>query len=154
MKKWLLIYIALLTCLIACKQKVSFDSNKATLLKKDDSAFLALKDTAQLYIQTFIDSLKVYGRDTTKFHFQIKSDYVDGDIHEHMWSNIYTYKNGLFDGLFADTAFQVRNIKNGAKVTIKKSNVEDWLIYNVAKDQTIGYFSEEYLMSKKKRQQN
>lgn len=145
--------IIIIVFLAACKPHKNDYKDKAVGLKKDDSIFLALKDTAQAYIRDFIDTLNVYGKDTVKYKFQIKSDYVDKGVHEHMWSQISKYKNGVFKGLFADSAIDVKNIKAGDSVSIQKKDVEDWVIYNTVDHKSMGYFSEEYLRSKAKKSQ-
>lgn len=117
-------------------------------LVKDDSTFLALKDTAQAHLQTFIDSLNKYGRNTANYRFTIKSDFVEGDEHEHMWSLIFNYNNGDFKGIFIDSAFTIKNIKTGDKVIIRRESIEDWSIDNLITGKHIGYFSEMYIKSK------
>jgi uncharacterized protein YegJ (DUF2314 family) len=117
-------------------------------LSKDDSTFLALKDTAQAHLQTFIDSLRVHGRDTINFQFAVKSEFVEKADHEHMWSLILGYDKGRFNGIFIDSAFVLKHIKTGDKVSINRKNIEDWTIYNKVTGKTIGYYSEMYLNSK------
>lgn len=116
-------------------------------LKANDPGFLALKDTAQKHIGLFIDSIKMHKSDTN-YIFTIKSDFVDGDIHEHMWSQVNKYNGEKFLGIFADSAYQVHNIKPKDPVKIKETDVEDWIIYDKLHDNVTGNFSEDYLRSK------
>jgi len=117
-------------------------------LVKDDSSFLALKDTAQAHLQIFIDNLNKHGRDTANYRFIVKSDFVEGDEHEHMWTLILGYNRDEFKGVFIDSAFTIKNIKTGDKVTINRKNIEDWSIDNLVTGTHIGYYSEMYIKSK------
>ncbi|HEY9003083.1 MAG TPA: DUF2314 domain-containing protein [Mucilaginibacter sp.] len=91
-------------------------------MEKEDQTFLRLKDTAQKHLSTFINELARHGKDYHKIRFIVKSDFVQNGSHEHMWSRIFEYKNGVFTGVFIDSAFTVKNIKMGDKVSIKKKN--------------------------------
>src|SRR5580704_14747952 len=114
-----------------CQIKTSGSGNYGSVgLPKGDSTFLALKDTAQAHLQTFIDSLNIHGPDTANYRFGIKSDFVEDDTHEHMWSLILNYDKGGFKGIFIDSAFDIKYIKTGDKVSIKRAGVEDWSFYN------------------------
>jgi uncharacterized protein YegJ (DUF2314 family) len=108
-----------------------------------------LKDTAQAWLQTFIDSLKPHALDSN-YRFLVKSDFVDGKEHEHMWSVVYKYTDEKFTGIFADSALFLKNIKPGDQVLIKKSDVEDWAIYDYLHNKDMGNFSDKYLRSRKK----
>lgn len=132
-------------------KRKSSDKYTSVYLPKNDSILLALKDTALTHLQIFIDSLTIHGQDTNNYKFQVKSRFADDGIHEHMWSIIFKYNNGHFDGLFADSGFDVRNIKAGDKVRINRKDVEDWLIYNKKDNRTTGFYSEKYLKSKLKK---
>ncbi len=95
----------------------------------------------------FVNSLKKNGADHKNFRFIVKSDFVEQDNHEHMWSQVYICDNDVFKAVFIDSPFTVKNIKTGEKILIKKSDIEDWVIYkNGAK--VAGDFSEDYLNSK------
>lgn len=148
------LYLVLLLLLICahgfCQTKTSGSGNYRSIsLPKDDSTFLALKDTAQAHLQTFIDSLNIHGRDTANYRFGVKSDFVENDNHEHMWSLILSYNKGSFKGIFIDSAFDLKHIKTGDKVTINRAAIEDWSVYNKVTGKTIGYYSEMYLGGKR-----
>lgn len=132
-----------------CQSKIKNDTlYKSVSLAKDDAEFLALKAKAQKYIGEFIEAVNKYGRDAENYRLNVKSDFVDNGVHEHMWSQIIIYKNGVFGGVFADSPFKLKNIKTGQKVNIKKEDIEDWVIYNSKNEKIAGYFSEEYLKTK------
>lgn len=153
MKRYILILFY--TCVVfkAAAQTVRNDSMEysSVKLEKDDKVFLALKDTAQKHLQVFINDLNKHGKDGKNYRFGIKSDFVQNGKHEHMWSRIYEYKNGVFKGVFIDSAFTVKNIKMGDKVAINRTAIEDWAIDNLINGETLGNFSDKYLESKKKK---
>jgi uncharacterized protein YegJ (DUF2314 family) len=129
-----------------CQKKVSGSENYSSVnLAKGDATFLALKDTAQTHLQNFIDSLNIHGRDTANYRFGVKSDFVEKDVHEHMWSLILSYADGNFKGVFIDSAFNIKNIKTWDRVIVHKKDIEDWSIYNRITGKTIGNYSEMYL---------
>lgn len=157
MKNYILILFCICAALKGACQTVRNDSMEysSVHLGKGDKIFLALKDTAQKHLQTFINGLKQHGKDFNKYRFVVKSDFVQNGDHEHMWSRVFMYKNGVFQGLFIDSAFTVKNIKAGDRVSIKKDKIEDWIISYVNSNQIIsGGFSDKYLKSKKKRPKN
>jgi len=147
MKAFLALSVFIIFITVSCKFK-SAEHAGAVALPTGDSTFLALKDTAQAHLQTFIDSLKINGSNTAEYRFAVKSDFVENGHHEHMWSDILKYDSGKFKGLFIDSAFVIKNIKTGDEVSISRADIEDWFIYNKITDKTIGYYSEKYLKGK------
>ena len=131
------------------KTKVENDVQyKAVPLAKNDARFLALKKIAQERMPQFLDSLKKYGSDREGYSFIVKSDFAEGDKHEHMWSQVLSYSNGVFKAIFIDSSFNITNIKNGDKVEIKQADVEDWAINNIRTKKITGDFSDKYLNTK------
>jgi len=96
----------------------------------------------------FTDSLDAHGVDYKNYRFVVKSDFVDGDKHEHMWSRIYKRNNDIFIGTFIDSAYDIKNIKTGDSVAISKNEIEDWSITNEHTGKTLGEFSLKYLRRK------
>lgn len=76
----------LLACVItSCHNEPDriYDADKGiTGLQKDDPTFLALKDTAQAYMQDFITSVELHSVDTHYYHI-VKSEYAEMDTYEH-----------------------------------------------------------------------
>jgi uncharacterized protein YegJ (DUF2314 family) len=120
---------------------------EAIPLKKNDAGFLRLMDTAQKHMPQLLDLLKKHGADFANYRFVVKSDFAEGDEHEHMWSQIIGYANGSFKAIFIDSPFTVKNVKNGDRVTIKKETVEDWAAFK-NNTRIAGDFSDKYLNSK------
>jgi len=147
-----LLFILLLFIITgAYGQQTKVENNmvyKSVPLSKNDAGFLALKRTAQKYIPQFIDSLQKHGGDPEGYRFVVKSDFVEGDTHEHMWSEVVGYSNGVFKVIFIDSPFTLKNIKLGDKISIKQADVEDWAVHNLRTKKITGEFSEKYLNSK------
>ncbi|UOE48286.1 DUF2314 domain-containing protein [Mucilaginibacter sp. SMC90] len=146
MKRLVYVFVLLIATNAGCKDGKG-KSEPGVMLQKDDPTFLALKDTAQKYMPQFIEAL---AKKTKDFRFVIKSDFKDGATHEHMWSQILECKSNKFNGMFIDSAIDVKNVHNGDSVSVNMKDVEDWAIYNDKDELIAGAFSEEYLEDKRK----
>ncbi|MEO6149986.1 MAG: hypothetical protein ABIN95_13410 [Mucilaginibacter sp.] len=80
---------------IGCNNQDKSANYETVHLDTDDKVFLALKETAQNKLPVFIDSIKLHGLDTN-YLFVVKSDFADGDEHEHMWSTCLLTKTVSF----------------------------------------------------------
>jgi uncharacterized protein YegJ (DUF2314 family) len=151
MKKYLILIGTAFLFIAACgnKQKNTDQEKEIVTLKTDDQEFLALKDTAQKHINVFIDSLKQHAHNPN-YEFYVKSDFVDGKQHEHMWSTIKSYNNGTFAGTLTDSVYLLKNISKDAPVSIKTQDIEDWIISDAVHEKQTGGFSIEYLKSHQK----
>lgn len=150
MRKMLFLLLVVISARSFGQTKVEKDVKYQSVnLKKDDKEFLRLKDTAQKHIPEFLDLLKKHGADYENYRFVVKSDFVEDTDHEHMWSQIVGYSNNIFKAIFIDSPFKLKNIKNGDKIAIKKTNVEDWAVFR-NNERIAGDFSEKYLNSKSK----
>jgi len=140
-------FLVVVTALMisACQERAKPDN--VTSLPAGDSTFLSLKDTAQAHLKMFIDSLAAHHADTN-YRFIIKSDFLDGEKHEHMWSTIIGYEDDKFSGQFSDSAYYLKNIHPGDPVRVSRKDVEDWAMFDYKRDITIGNYSEKYLKSK------
>ncbi|WP_177183911.1 DUF2314 domain-containing protein [Mucilaginibacter sp. OK283] len=148
MRKMLFLLLVLISAQSFGQTKVEKDVKyQSVRLKKDDAEFLKLKDTAQKHMPEFLDMLKEHGADYNNYRFIVKSDFVEDTNHEHMWSQIVGYSNGVFRAVFIDSPFNLKKIKNGDKIAIKKTNVEDWAVFR-NNERIAGDFSEKYLNSK------
>lgn len=148
MKHILLILLVFIVTKSFCQTKIENNVKYRSVgLHKDDATFLRLKDTAQKHLPQFLAILKEHGADYENYRCVVKSDFVEGDSHEHMWSQIVGYSNGAFKAIFIDSPFTLKNMKTGDKLIIKKENVEDWAVFKNNKE-IAGDFSEKYLNSK------
>ena len=148
MKRYLMFLLILVTAAHGQTKVSGSKTYQSVSLVKDDSTFLALKDTAQAHLQIFIDSLNKHSRDTANYRFTVKSDFIEGDEHEHMWSLIFVSNKDEFKGVFIDSAFTIKNINTGDKIIINRKDIEDWSIDNLVTGGHTGYYSEMYIKSK------
>lgn len=149
MRTHLIIAGLALLAIQACKQPAKKEDNFTVVnLKDDDKIFLALKDTAQYHLKEFTQSLKLHGTDVDNFNFIVKSDFADGEKHEHMWSEVNALENGFLEGVIIDSPFYLKNIKLNDKVKVKLGDVEDWVIYDKPHNRKVGDYSAAYLKSK------
>jgi uncharacterized protein YegJ (DUF2314 family) len=130
----------------ACKGQSALNE-PVTMLNKDDPNFLALKDTAQKYMPQFIEAVL---KNTEGLKFVIKSEFKDGETHEHMLSQVFEFKSNKFSGVFIDSAINVKNVHSGDAVSVSIKDVEDWVIYNDKGERIAGAFSEQYLEDKRR----
>ena len=147
MKKLLFILLLFMAVNATCQTKIQNDTEyRAVKLKVNDAIFLRLKDTAQKYMPRFINALS---KNKVQYRFLVKSDFTEHGKHEHMWSQILSYKGVNFEGIFIDSPFDLKRIKTGDKVKIAKKDVEDWAIFNAKDEKIAGGFSIDYLEKKK-----
>ncbi|MVN90141.1 hypothetical protein [Mucilaginibacter aquatilis] len=104
--KHLLIYAGvLMVSLQACTNSANKKPDSVVNLPTGDSAFLALKDTAQAKINQFVDSLKLHAADEKNYVFAVKSDFIVDGQHEHMWSRVFVLNNNILQGMLVDSPY-------------------------------------------------
>ncbi|WP_295768152.1 DUF2314 domain-containing protein [uncultured Mucilaginibacter sp.] len=118
-------------------------------LPTGDSAFLALKDTAQAKINQFVDSLKLHAADEKNYVFAVKSDFIKDGQHEHMWSRFFVVNSNTFQGMLVDSPYVLKKLKIQDEVKVPLKEVEAWVIYDEVHKQKIGSFSSKYLEGQK-----
>jgi uncharacterized protein YegJ (DUF2314 family) len=123
MKKLLLLLVIFAALGVRAKNK----PYQPFVSKAIDTTFVGLKDTAQKNIPRFIAALN---KNLRGYRFLIKSEFTENGKHEHLWSQVKLYSNGIFKGIFIDSPFDLHNIKTGDKIAIKKSAVEDWAVFD------------------------
>jgi len=110
-------------------------------VKAIDTTFVGLKDTAQKNIPRFIAALS---KSPKGYRFLIKSEFTENGKHEHLWSQVKIYSNGIFKGIFIDSPFDLHNIKTGDKIAIRKNAVEDWAVFDRKGIRVDGNYSDKY----------
>jgi uncharacterized protein YegJ (DUF2314 family) len=134
----------LLTILLICTAfaaKAVDTPHQPCAVKAIDTTFVGLKDTAQKNISRFITALT---KNPRGYRFLIKSEFVGNGKHEHLWSQVKVYNNGIFKGTFIDSPFELTNIKTGDKIAIRKSAVEDWAVFDRKGLRVDGNYSDKY----------
>jgi len=137
MKKLLLIGLLFAAFIVRAKSK----PYQPFAVKAIDTTFVGLKDTAQKNIPRFIAALSKSPRG---YRFLIKSEFTENGKHEHLWSQVKVYSDGIFKGIFIDSPFDLHNIKTGDKIAIKKSAVEDWAVFDRKGIRVDGNYSDKY----------
>jgi uncharacterized protein YegJ (DUF2314 family) len=67
---------------------------------------------------------------------------------EHIWLDDVTYTGGQFTGRLTEAAYEVKHLKKGQRVTVKRDDVSDWAVFE--KDGMRGGYTDKVLL---KRQQ-
>ncbi|CAN5740290.1 DUF2314 domain-containing protein [soil metagenome] len=89
----------------------------------NDPEMIAAMDRARATIEPVIQKLEEGSVDT----FSIKVKITEGDQVEYFWLNNIDLQDGIFTGTIDNTPQFVHNVKLGQKVTVKKSEIADWL---------------------------
>lgn len=121
---------------------LSDTEGNVTSLAKNDIRFLAAKKIAQREMDYFISALNNYN---DSLLYYVKSDFIDSDIHEHMWIDVMEYREGIFYGYLANYPADIKNYQFGDYVNATKDDIEDWMIWDQQTNEYRGYFSREVL---------
>lgn len=106
-----------------------------------DAGLAAAKIQAQEEMDYFINFLAENSKDD-KYKFSVKTALSDnqGTV-EHMWVAITEYKDGTFFGTLANDPVEVKGMKFGGTVSVKKEDVEDWTLHDGYLNAIVGGFS-------------
>ncbi len=139
--KLILIIIVIVGVYFFNKNSKIPDGERGNVVGKsfNDPEILLAQKEAQSQIDFFIESLE-NNKDDKKY-FSIKYGAKDGDIVEHMWIRVSSYKDGVFSGILANEPIEVKNIKYEDPVSVKKEEIEDWIIFDTTINKTTGGFS-------------
>jgi len=138
--KMLLVTFLLVVLLTACSNIPESEKGNIKYLSKDNPGVLDAKKQAQTEMGWFIANWQNYSNDS-HYIFSIKNNFYDGNEYEHMWVTVTDYKDGIFYGKLDNDPFVVKNLKYNDTVSVKKENVEDWIMYNGYLDKATGGFS-------------
>jgi len=107
----------------------------------NDAGLAAAKIQAQNEIDYFINSLADNSKDD-KYKFSVKTPLVDkhGTV-EHKWVAVTEYGNETFSGTLANDAVEIKGVKFGDEIAVKKSDVEDWILHDGYLNAIVGGFS-------------
>jgi len=116
------------------------DPTKIQFKEKDDPQILSAKIEAQSKINAFIDALQTLDIPPDTY-FSVKTPFEEDGIVEHMWVDITSYKDGVFVGTLGNDPEFIKKLKLGDPISVQRSDVEDWLVYNSVDKKHIGGFS-------------
>ena len=107
----------------------------------NDAGLALAKVQAQNEIDYFINFLYEHSKDE-KYGFSIKTKFTDdlGNV-ENMWVDTKKYDNGVFSGTLGNDPVLVTSIKFGDPVTVRKEDVQDWILHDGYLKAIVGGFS-------------
>jgi uncharacterized protein YegJ (DUF2314 family) len=147
-KSFLLLIIA--CTLIACGGESKKSKDPVIFANANDSELEQAKKDALSTLNYFIKTFNSHSSDTT-YSFSIKADFVDNEIHEHMWISLNKIENERFQGILGNEPQTIKNFKYGDLTTILKGQIEDWMIFNNrTKDFEGGYSTKVFLKRQNK----
>lgn len=120
-------------------------TDKIAHISVDDILIKKYKDTAQAQLDYFIKFISEHHSDDTLFRYAVKSDFVEGEINEHMWIQVFEFKEGYFKGVLANEPSKLKKIKYGDTVKVYSKDVEDWLLQDFLTNTEVGGFSRKYI---------
>lgn len=68
-----------------------------------------------------------------------------------MWVLVNEFKDGHFLEQLANEPNTIKEIKCGDNVTVKRENVEDWMLEDFLTNTNVGGYSNEYIRNKVKK---
>jgi len=120
-------------------------------LSADDASLMAYKDKAQKELQYLIDFMSDHEKDDELFRYAVKADFVEDGHSEHMWVQVNEFKDGHFLGLLANEPNTIKSIKYRDKLTVKRDDVEDWILQDFLTHTKVGGYSSEYIRNNAKK---
>lgn len=139
--KWALVFTA--TKVFNLKEKQY--EYKVKNLEAGDQHLASLKEKAQSQIDYFIDFLCENGKAEGSYEYFIKAPFDADDHSEHMWVDVSSYINGVFNGRLTNEPKSVSWLKYGDVVQVNKDDVEDWILNDHVLLAKVGGFSQKYL---------
>mgnify|MGYP001573294845 CR=1 FL=1 len=121
------------------------EEENLVFIKEDDKRLKLAKKQALKDIDYFIDHLKEFSNEP-KWTFSVKKHFVKNNKHEHMWVEIYSYKNGVFYGKIGNDPAVIKGLKYGEPVKVKKAEVDDWMFYDPRVKAHVGWYSTQKLL--------
>jgi len=109
--------------LVGCGKKDT--SDPVVEFSDDDPKMNAAIAKAKSSVKSFITAIK--SPKPGQSGFSVKVPFRDNGKTEHMWIQPVTYEGGKFNGVIANEAQMVQNVKIGQKVSISEKEISDWM---------------------------
>ena len=122
MRRFFFLLLLAATTLSGCS-KSDQPADLVTSVRSDDPAMNAAIDRARSEVDVFIKILDAGDADS----YSVKVPITDHGKTEHFWLSNITYADGLFTGSIDNTPEVVSNVKMGQQITVKKTEISDWL---------------------------
>lgn len=125
-------------------------TDKIASLSTDDTLLKKYKDTAQAQLDYLIKFMSEHDKDDSLFRYAVKSNFHEQGHDEHMWTQVYEFKEDYFLGTLANDPSSIKQIKYGDTVKVYRQDVEDWILQDFLTNTEVGGFSQQYVRSKSK----
>jgi uncharacterized protein YegJ (DUF2314 family) len=119
-------------------------------LSADDEMLEKFKKQAQDELDYLVNFIIENGSDERLYRYSIKTAFVEDDEVEHMWVQVFDFKDGAFIGKLANDPGTITFLKFGDDVVVERDDVEDWILEDFIFNVRVGQFSLKYFESKKK----
>jgi len=133
------------------KKKSTEDSKSGiAVLEGNDGSLKGFKEKAQDQLQYLIDFMNEHEKDDELFRYAVKVGFNENEKSEHMWVQVNDYEDGYFRGRLVNKPNTIKSLQYGDSVSVKRSDVDDWLLQDFLTGTEVGGFSREYLRNQVK----
>jgi len=122
--------------------------DKIATLNAGDATLRDFKKEAQDGIQYLIDFMGSHAKDDELFKYAVKTGFSENGKSEHMWVQVNEYKKGIFYGKLVNNPNTMKLLKYGDPVTVRREDVDDWILKDDLTGTKVGGFSSSYLRNK------
>ncbi|HZX58359.1 MAG TPA: DUF2314 domain-containing protein [Mucilaginibacter sp.] len=129
------------------KRPIEKDEHKIVSLPANDAVLQTYQEKAQDELQYLIDFMNNNERDEELFRYAIKANFIEGDNCEHMWVQVYEFKDDYFFGQLANEPNTIELLKYGDNVKVFREDVEDWILEDFLTNTKVGDFASIYIKS-------
>jgi uncharacterized protein YegJ (DUF2314 family) len=136
--------------LMSCGGQPTKTNDPVVYAESNDPELEQAKKDALNNLDYFIKSFNEHSNDTI-FQYSIKADFIDYGQHEHMWVSLNKIDKEQFKGYLGNDPQIVKNIKYGDLITITKSQIEDWIIFDSKTNNMEGGYSVKVLQKREQK---
>ncbi len=155
MRKKLILLVLICFVTISCGLFSSGKNDPVINVAEDDAEMNNAIAKAQEALPLFIKAFQSPSPTQTDFSIKVRFPYGTDGAAEHIWIGELTYNNDQFEGTIGNDPEYVTGLKYGDHVTIKTSDITDWMIIDGGK--MLGGFTYHVLrnrMSESEREQS
>ena len=143
-----IIFLLIATCiLISCSGKSIKTNDPVIYAQAEDPELEKAKLDALANFEYFIKSFSTHSNDTA-YQYSLKVDFIENEVHEHMWVSLNNIENGQFNGLLGNEPQILKTLKLGDPVRITKNQIEDWIIFQAGSTNWEGGYSVKVLQNR------
>ena len=138
MKKATFYFVFLLSLTFSCKR--SNPNDPIVYRQENDPELEEAREDALSTLDYFVNSFNSYSSDSS-YVYSIKTEFIEQGQSEHMWLSLLKIRGNYFQGVLNNDPEKLKEIKFGDTVSIRRHQIEDWLIYNSKNKKTEGGYS-------------